>query len=809
MTKEEIEKHLRDLVNEKRDLDYKVNVANEYSKTVKYMLENEKNKVLKIQDEINQIQEKVNNCIRYHNLIHDNLNKTQLKNDNYSELNNKLQNDIDLAEKIINDNNSKNENLNNNIFLREEKVEDLKQKIKELKYQNEIEFKRYKENIYEKIKKSQEDKEEIKKKEKEYIDIIFCLYILQKYFLEQDNFDDSKLLSSREYKTFINKNYEIFSNSNNRKEINNELSESENGIIKNNIDDNIITDINSYDINKTPNRTLYKEKTSRKVLLLHLEEIEQKYKEINLTKENIFDYISKLSSKISFNKYFLSNFHNKEFLLREKKDKFYQRVKNIINNDYLKFEGITKNNSRFNSFLKKNKSFIEEIKNQNRINNLNEMKKELNKNEIDKKRKITIHSLSSGHLNKNIKKYISNKEQIIINSNDLYKKCNQLMMAHNNFLDNIADIFNDIVISLQNMNLNIKSEDDSSKIDMSENEYIKSIINEKDKIIDYQNLNNQIIPNNAKTLVNYIKNLIEYNNKNIKEKLEEKELYNNLLLLFYKDNQINDKKNEEDNLDEFFFEHFISKNVLNQNIFYNHFYLLWNETSDFIKSITNFLREKDDSSDNFINNNLHYYSTHRNNRKLSKISNNYDISSKSSFFQKSVSATSPASKKIIFRKSYASSERNDLNNIRDKSTALIEDNENSSESEIIPKEEKLFKRKINYFEQNVMNHLYKPSFEKSDYLRKLNSNMKIIKNMTFNHSKFNFIMGKKRNDIDLMGKQMLLYNNPKLHADELSKILYNDINNIILNSRRKNEMNFKEKRMFRSISTKNKNKNKI
>ena len=35
-----------------------------------------------------------------------------------------------------------------------------------------------------------------------------------------------------------------------------------------------------------------------------------------------------------------------------------------------------------------------------------------------------------------------------------------------------------------------------------------------------------------------------------------------------------------------------------------------------------------------------------------------------------------------------------------------------------------------------MNHLYKPSFEKTTYLRKLNLEMKNIKSLTLNNSKY-------------------------------------------------------------------------
>ena len=296
MTKEELEKYLRDLVDEKRELDYKVYISNQYSKTVQYMLEEERKKVLNIQDEINQIQEKLNNFKRYHNLINDNLAKTKLKNNNYNELNEKLQNDINLANKIIKNNNEKNENLESKIILKEEKMDNLKQKIICLKESNKEEFEAYKEEIFNKIIKSKEDEEEKNKKEKKYIDIIYCLYILQKYFINQKKFDFQKLYSSKEYITIINNDNKSYNNN----EINNN---EENKIYINNKEENKNNDKNN-----------------------NIIELKRIFNEINLKKENIFDFISKLSSRIVFNKKCLDNFHKKEISLNEKKENYSEKI---------------------------------------------------------------------------------------------------------------------------------------------------------------------------------------------------------------------------------------------------------------------------------------------------------------------------------------------------------------------------------------------------------------------------------------------------------------------------------------------------
>ena len=41
-------------------------------------------------------------------------------------------------------------------------------------------------------------------------------------------------------------------------------------------------------------------------------------------------------------------------------------------------------------------------------------------------------------------------------------------------------------------------------------------------------------------------------------------------------------------------------------------------------------------------------------------------------------------------------------------------------------------------------------------------------------------MNQKKNEIDLMSKQMMVYNNPGLHPNELTNKMYNNINSIMI-----------------------------
>ena len=160
-------------------------------------------------EENNDIQDKLNNYEKYNLLINENLEKTKIKNNNYLELSSQLQKNIDLANKIISDNNEKNKILENRIVNKEEKVDNLKQTIDFMRQRNKEDLIKYKEDHYEKIMKSKEDQEEKIKKEKKYIDIIYCLYVLQKYFIKQESFIPSLMKKSKEYNSIINSNYDI------------------------------------------------------------------------------------------------------------------------------------------------------------------------------------------------------------------------------------------------------------------------------------------------------------------------------------------------------------------------------------------------------------------------------------------------------------------------------------------------------------------------------------------------------------------------------------------------------------------------
>ena len=91
---------------------------------------------------------------------------------------------------------------------------------------------------------------------------------------------------------------------------------------------------------------------------VYFDEIYEKFNEINLTKEILFNYNTSLMSKLQFLKNNLNHYHNKEIELESQKDKYDKEVKNIIQNNYYLFEEITKYNKKCKEYLDKNQSFI-------------------------------------------------------------------------------------------------------------------------------------------------------------------------------------------------------------------------------------------------------------------------------------------------------------------------------------------------------------------------------------------------------------------------------------------------------------------
>ena len=221
LTKNEVEMQLKDLLKEKQNTDELLKNAEEYFKTIEYMCEDEKNRFMEIKKETNVIEERIHNVDQYQRIINYNLGKNKLKNEGEKELNGKLKKDIDLVEKVNENQKKKNELLDRTIYIKGKKIEELKRKLIELKKQNKRDNNEYQNDIQLQIEKVKENEENQKINEKKCIEIIYCLYLIQNYFINEENFDRQNMQSSKEYKLLSNNKFEINLNKKEKKNLKN------------------------------------------------------------------------------------------------------------------------------------------------------------------------------------------------------------------------------------------------------------------------------------------------------------------------------------------------------------------------------------------------------------------------------------------------------------------------------------------------------------------------------------------------------------------------------------------------------------
>jgi hypothetical protein len=368
------------------------------------------------------------------------------------------------------------------------------------------------------------------------------------------------------------------------------------------------------------------------------------------------------------------------------------------------------------------------------------------------------------------------KEQLIINANDSYKKANDLILKMNYFFDNILDILNNISNTVQNIFKSSKNENEEN----SQNnliEFLNSVEKEKEKIIEFKKINTITIKNDSSSFIDYLKKLIDYNNNDLKEKLDSNVIEKKLFNVFFS-NEDNNEKKAQKKINELSYNQFIlSNNISNQYDIFYHFKSLSAQTTNIIKSILSFIKNNQDLIQKYENKSMN--SDRSSSKSIIGAQNNsiYSIISNAQAKLKSTNMNTKKNK-LLNKQQTSDRDKDDLESV------WVEDKDTSLDTKSIKSEEKVFKNKFNNIEKKIMNHLYQPSLEKTVYLRRLNLEMKNIKNLTLSNSKYNFFMNQKKNEIDLMSRQMLVYNNPGLHPNELTNKMYNNINSMMIQKSR-------------------------
>ena len=913
LTKNEVEKKLRNYLKEKQNLDELLKNAGEYFKTIEYMCEDEKNRFMEIKKETNMIEERINNVNQYQRIIDYNLGKDKIKNEEEKEINMKLNQDIELVDKMNLNQKKKNENLDRIISEKEKKIEGLKNRLIQLKKQNKKQNNLYQNDIQQKIEKAKEFEEIQKIREKKCIEIIYCLCLIQNYFINEENFDRQKMQSSNEYRLLSNNKFDIAFTKKNKKELkSNEnkklekekiigllklnkkmsLKNAEFPIIKledrndienseekrpsstknknhsniiefmNNIEDkkrgnnkeknkdndldNINDDIknpketdktkdvvlNTYNRNNKMNKTkssirtsstqtnnFYNSKKSN-LDIPSLEEVKEKFESIKINKEILFDYNSKLTSKLYFYKTQFDQFHSKELLLEEKKTSFYKKAAQVISEDYLTFNQLAKIKPEIKEFFINNIELINEIKHENKKNKLSEINQQIkqsnpvnNINNLDNVK--NIYQIDD-QLNNNINLIISSSERIIMSNKNFLIKSNDYLKQIINTIDTINNIDkrenekkkNNI---LENENMSEKDSKDNKedknelttdiKIDQ---DFIKIFTEENEQLEKLLKKMEESISNDKKDFVNYIKELINYIEKDeeLTKLFNLDELNNDLLYHFYKDE-------EGKKIKKTFYNQFQLKRFPKLKDIFNHFTIYLGPTINNINNIINIINEIAEGNNNMdnimnIRNNIFQKKSLKEASKLSILSSK-NVNKNLSEEQENI--PSEDNEKINLR--YISKLQNSNkvfkgigtgSSQKDTSFSELEfmsggkiDEDDILDNQVEKKEKKIVRKKVNSIEENIVNKLYSPFLEKTGYLRKLNKNMKGIKSMTTYNCKANHTLKKKNGEVDVVTHQMLIYNNPLINPNKLAKPTYNSLVKLAISTQNmyKNDKRFK------------------
>lgn len=925
LTKNEVEIQLKNLLKEKQNLDDLLKNAEEYFKTIEYMCEDEKNRFMEIKKETNVIEERIHNVNQYQRIINYNLGKNKLKNEGEKEINGKLKKDIDLVEKVNENQKNKNELLDRIIYLKGKKVEELKRKLIELKRQNKKENNVYQNDIQRKIDKVKEDGENQKINEKKCIEIIYCLHLIQNYFINEENFDRQNMQSSKEYKLLSNNKFEINFNKKEKKSLKNsklinsqvlakiDLNNDDNikeekkieieaidinknlakkNSLKNyylalkldNLDQNdeakkrpsskdksdnnnsnlvnlinkIINDKNK-ELNKSnnksrnkPNNNIEKETEEKKVkednnsnldnnkmnktknsfrtVSTHsnnmnntvtkksfysdtpsLDELKEKFESLSINKETLFNYNSKLTSKLNFFKTQFDHYHAKELLLEETKSLFTKKAIQVISEDFLTFKQLIKIKPEIKDFLKKHSEIIKKIKIENKKDKLNEINNKITSsnpiNDILNENENNLYQIDD-QLNYNSNKVISASQNIILSNKNFFIKCNDYLKQIINNIDALNNM--DKKEEKKKNNDNNNNNENEQKEDKEEKNETNSDINSSPKIkVDptfteiFVEENNKLenllktmdeeVLNNKKNFVNYLKDLIDYSQKDeeLKNIFNLDELNNDLLYHFYKDKEGNKIKKT-------FYTQFQLKRFPELKKIFNHFTEYIEPTIEHINKIIKLINDAENNS------NIKTMVSLKKSRLLLKKKE----TGKFSFYNVD-NIPVDSNEKSNLRYSSQLVKNRTVNGFgigtassqKDTSFSELEfmgggkiDEDDVPDNDIEKKEKKIIRKKVNSREENIVNKLYSPFLEKTYYLRQLNTNMKGIKSMTTYDCKANHTLRKRNGEVDIITHQMMIYNNPLINPNKLANPTYNSLVQLAIN----NQNIHKKDKRFRS-----------
>ena len=359
--------------------DAKFNVKNEeeYTSTLKYLMGDSKDLLLKINGDILTIEEKIHDIQFIKKNLNEDINKRKNEINETNKINNFLENQIEKVHQVLSEQENKKMIIEKNNLIKEEELKKLKERYEYDKKVNKIKLKQYKEDIIEKIN-SFIDKKNLKmKRDQNIINFIVGFYFFQKYFInknrENKNKEDELQIDMTECKKDI--------------EFNNFMKGAKYILINSDDDEDNQSDEVLNDKNEKTKRNKNNNKKKNNYIKVTFDKIKERFDELDLKYDEFYDFFTKIISKANFSRKKMGDLNEKLIHLETKKNQYIKKVDDIILNDYKNLTDIIKNIMKYDEIRKKQiirfQKFIENnkknLKNAEKIRNIkaSEKKSEL------------------------------------------------------------------------------------------------------------------------------------------------------------------------------------------------------------------------------------------------------------------------------------------------------------------------------------------------------------------------------------------------------------------------------------------------
>ena len=704
---------IKDLKQQTEEAKFGVTNENEYASTLKYLMEDSKSQLMKVNEEFLIIQQKLHDIKQARKILNQNINNREYNKIQSHRINNFFENQLEKVDELFKEQEYKKMAIEKKNKEKEEKLELLKNRYNEDKKMNKYKLAQYKEETLDRISNYYYQKEKKEQKEKNIINFIVGFHFFQKYFINknrenkeknnlEDSIDISECKKDIDFNNFMKgEQYELYNSD--------EEEESSDSSLDNNINDKDKQDnIKSNRKEKKNNK-----KKKKKLHKITFEDVKKRFDELDLKYDEFYDYYTKIISKANFSQKKMTNLNERFIYLEAQKKNYAEKVDEIILKDYKNLidlmEEMIKYDKNKNEEIIRFTKFIE-----NNKNNLKSAEKIRNNKAI--KRITAIHN-----------------ENIINPDTTAIKKLNAFIIKCNDAVAKIKFYFESIIYGLRDLRF-YKDNNDSNKKIVSLNEIHPLTTGFTNKCIET-------------TKEQYIKDLLEF----AKEKKIENAniIYHNLF----------EKERHKDNMKQFL------KDNLTEDKFI--FYLFKGseeriKLNEILNNILNQFNERLKNSTIFNSTRIINKGSDKNLPKLTRIQTTKQTGVDLTTIKRKDSKKGRSSLLFFIKPKEEKYEVEKKKNLEDEINGEYnyektnDDNEDYNFYKIVrPKTTKLTTSK------RIVKQLYEPSLEKSQYIRKLNYDLNNIKTESSKDKRNNSKYFKKTwNDLDNYENQFYVYNNP-------------------------------------------------